>query len=63
MQASGRNQIWFEPRTGAVVSAELATGNGLILATAPLPSNLPQMRRRPISPSEGPYQRAFTVTH
>jgi len=30
MQASGRNQIWFEPRTGGDVSAELATGNGLL---------------------------------
>ena len=63
MQAFGRNQILFEPRTGAVVSAELATGNELILPIAPLPSNLPQMRRRPSSQSEGPYQRAFTVTH
>jgi len=63
MQAFGRNQIRVEPRTGGVVCAEHATGNGLLLAIAPLPSNLPRRRRRPISQSEGPYQRAFTVTH
>jgi len=31
----------LSPGRGGVVSGELATGNGLILPTAPLPSNLP----------------------
>jgi len=44
MQAFGRNQILFMPRTGGVVSAELATGNGTFPSIAPLPSNLPQKR-------------------
>ena len=41
MQAFGCNQSLFKPRAGGVVSGELATGNGLILLIAPLPSNLP----------------------
>ena len=46
MQAFGRNQILFMPRTGDVVSAELATGNGPFPSIAPLPSNLPRKRDR-----------------
>jgi len=63
MQAFGRNQILFEPRTGGVVSGESATGNGHIPPTAPLPSNLPRRRRKPTCQSEGLYQRAYTSTH
>jgi hypothetical protein len=63
MQAYGRNQTPFEPRTGGVVSGESATGNGLLLPTAPLPSNLPRRRRRGSSQSERLYQRAATITH
>jgi hypothetical protein len=63
MQAFGHNQILFEPGLGDVVSGESATGNGLIHPTAPLPSNLPQRRRRPSSQSEGLYQKAATITH
>jgi hypothetical protein len=35
-----------------VVSGELATVNGLILSTAPLPSNLPQRRHQSVSSGE-----------
>jgi len=63
MQAYGRNRSLLEPRTGGVVSGESETGNGVLPPTAPLPSNLPRRRRRPISQSEGPYQRAYTITH
>jgi len=63
MQTYGCDQNLIEPGPGGVVSCELATGNELILPIAPLPSNLPQMRRRPSSQSEGLYERAFTVTH
>jgi len=44
MQSFGRKQMLFEPRTGGVVSGELATGNGLLLVIAPLPLNLPRTR-------------------
>jgi hypothetical protein len=63
MRAHGCNQILFEPRTGGVVSGESATGNGLLLPTARLPSSLPQRRRRGSSQSEGLYQRGATITH
>jgi len=53
----------LSPGTGGVVSGEPATGNGLMPPTAPLPSNLPRRRRRPTCQSEGPYQRAYTMTH
>jgi hypothetical protein len=42
MQAYGRNQSLFEPKTGSMVPGESATGNGLTPPTAPLPSNLPE---------------------
>jgi hypothetical protein len=62
MEASGRQQRQFEPRTGSVVSGESATGNGLVPPTAPLPLNL--LRRRRIGPShpEGQYPWATTIT-
>jgi len=34
---------------GGCVSAELATGNGLILSIAPLPSNLPLSKNQSVS--------------
>jgi hypothetical protein len=36
MQAFGRNETLFEPGSGGVVSAELATGNGHFLLTEPI---------------------------
>jgi hypothetical protein len=63
MQAFGRNQRPTEPEPGDVASLESATGNGLLLPTAPLPSNLPRRRRIGSSQSEGLYQRAATITH
>jgi hypothetical protein len=40
MQAFGRNQRPIEPKPGGVAFLESATGNGLFLTTAPLPSKL-----------------------
>jgi len=60
MQAFGRNQNLFEPRTGGVVSAELATGNGRIPAIAPLPSNLPPKEAQTHKPVAGSVPKGFS---
>jgi hypothetical protein len=62
MQTYNPNQILIEPGLGGVASLESATGNGPLLPIAPLPSNLPQRRRRGSSQSERLNQRAATIT-
>ena len=48
-------------RPGGVASLESATGNGLLLPTAPLLQNLRPRRRRPSNPSEDLYPWATAI--
>jgi hypothetical protein len=61
MQAHGRNQRLTETEPRGVDSLESTIGNGPLLPTTPLPSNLPQSRRRSSNQSERLDRRAAIV--
>jgi hypothetical protein len=59
MQAFGRNQTLFEPKTRGVVSGESATGKGFLLAGRPLAFEPSPKKAQTFKPIGGSVPKGF----